>query len=381
MGDPFRRYPSIFFFFLFHLLPMLHLKCCSVCLSFADTLAPLLFIQLWQEGLSPSSSSNSPSGSLLISGSSHRSSLSSSCGSFSSCSCGSSSLSSAGSFSFSASGSSFCSSSSSPSSSLSSDAQLISSFLANCLCSCCCSCRAGHCLCGYFHCCSCQRLLLLPKASAANTANNCCSYRRCCPCRVPLRIGTKFLYRLLLLVTAAAPADGCFSFWRLLLLLTAAAPMAAAPAGDCFSCLAGGSGWCCGSCCSLPQLIFFFPTRPSFSSLPVPSSSHLLGVPASLRLLWLLLPLCMRCWAPPLLPMSQNTAWPMYPSPRNPCTTQGGGQLEGRGQLGQRVLVYLWPPLSMSGGQEGWPYSSPPLPGGEGGGGGGEGRWVEGGWQ
>jgi hypothetical protein len=40
---------------------------------------------------------------------------------------------------------------------------------------------------------------------------------------------------LLLLATAAAPADGCFSYRRLLLLLTAAAPMAVAPAGDCFS--------------------------------------------------------------------------------------------------------------------------------------------------
>jgi hypothetical protein len=34
----------------------------------------------------------------------------------------------------------------------------------------------------------------------------------------------------------------------------------------------------------------------------------------------------------------------------------------------QQVVADPWPPLPMLGGQEGGPYSSPPLPGGEGGG-------------
>ncbi len=65
----------------------------------------------------------------------------------------------------------------------------------------------------------------------------------------------------------------------------------------------------------------------------------------------------------------------MFPSPRNPCTNEGGGQLEGRGQVKLQVVADPWPPPPMLSGQEGRPHSSPPLPVGE------EGGWqVDGGW-
>ncbi len=277
MGDLFRRYSTISSFF-FHILPMQHLRCYWACQSFADTLAPApLHLALARGAPASSSLSPAPPPPLLalscsLHGSSgHRSSSSSSSESFSSSSCDSSSSSASssagtsdGSFSFSSSGSSSCAFSLSPSSSLSSDAQLISS-----------SGRAGSGL--RRHSAASGPLLrarvealalaLLSiaatlafwriaavaaaavaepataspatKAAAADPAANCCFYCWCCSCR-----------GLLLLPRAATSADGCFSCRRLLLLLTAAAPMVATPAGNCCSCMAGGSRCCVGCWCS-----------------------------------------------------------------------------------------------------------------------------------
>ncbi len=57
-GDPFLKYSTISSFF-FHVLPMLHLKCCWVCLSFADTLAPAPLRLVMERG-APASSTLPP---------------------------------------------------------------------------------------------------------------------------------------------------------------------------------------------------------------------------------------------------------------------------------------------------------------------------------
>jgi hypothetical protein len=139
----------------------------------------------------------------------------------------------------------------------------------------------------------------------------------------------------------AASAGGCCSCRQLLRLLTAAAPMAVAPVW-----LAAPGAKVAAS----PPTI----AGPSPSFLPSPPFLLL----AQSLLLLLAVHFCffeapvvsLDVAAPPTLHKILSSSSPPVvskhspahvPLPRTPCTSEGGGQQEGRGQLGQTVVVYL----------------------------------------